>query len=150
MEQRKLPDFMALYHTWEQLRPGPKAELRRIGRPTELIETPAFYRLFSGRAAREWEKQAYQRLIFCLPHITHINDDVGIGKALAKGYKISEKRLFQIIRSEMPNDMIQLRRALQMAEPRANWTKAATILWYWNERSKRDLLEDYFMNQTNE
>ncbi len=149
MEQQKLPDFIGLYHVWEQLRPGQRAELKRTRKPADLIETPAFYRLFSGRATQEWEKQAYQRLIFCLPYITHTNDDIGLGKALARGEKVSEKRLFQVIRSEAPNDMIQLRRVLQMVEPTVNWPKAASLLWYWNERSKRDLLEDYFMNQVN-
>jgi CRISPR system Cascade subunit CasB len=148
MEQQKLPDFMALYHAWEQLPPGPKAELRRVGRPEELIETASFYRLFSGKATQEWGKQAYQRLIFCLPYVKHTSEEVGLGKALAKGKGISEKRLFQVIRSESPNDMIQLRRVLQMVEPTANWPRAAKLLWYWNERSKRDLLEEYFMNQS--
>jgi CRISPR system Cascade subunit CasB len=147
MEQQKLPDFMALYKSWEQLRPGPKAELRRVGRPDELIEIPSFYRLFSGKASQEWAKQAYQRLIFCLPCIRHTDDDIGIGKALTKGKGVSEKRLFQVIRSNPPNDMIQLRRILQMVEPSVNWLKAAKLLWYWNDRSKRDLLEEYFMNQ---
>jgi CRISPR system Cascade subunit CasB len=148
MEQQKLPDFMALYRAWEQLPPGPKAELRRVGRPEELIETPTFYRLFSGKTEQEWEKQAFQRLIFCLPCVKRTSEGVGLGKALAKGKGVSEKRLFQVIRSESPNDMIQLRRIMQMVEPSVNWPKAARLLWYWNERSKRDLLEEYFMNQS--
>jgi CRISPR system Cascade subunit CasB len=148
MEQQKLPDFMALYKDWDRLPPGSKAELRRIGRPDELIEVPAFYRLFSGKAMQEWDKQAYQRLIFCLPCIKHTEEDIGLGKALAKGKGVSEKRLFQVIRSESPNDMIQLRRVLQMVEPSVNWPKTAKLLWYWNERSKRDLLEEYFMNHS--
>ncbi len=148
MEQQGLPDFMALYKAWEQLRPGMKAELRRIGSPDELIETPSFYRLFSGKATQEWAKQAYQRLIFCLPCIKHMEKDVGLGEALAKGKGISEKRLFQVIRSEPPNDMIQLRRLLLMAEPSVNWPRVGKLLWYWNERSKRDLLEEYFMNHS--
>ncbi|MEW6670492.1 MAG: type I-E CRISPR-associated protein Cse2/CasB [Thermodesulfobacteriota bacterium] len=144
MEQHKLPDFMSLYRNWEQLRPGQKAELRRVGSPDELIATPSFYRLFSGKVSKEWAKQAYQRLIFCLPCIKHTDDDVGLGKALTRGKAVSEKRLFQVIRSNPPNDMIQLRRILQMVEPSVNWPKTATLLWYWNERSKRDLLEEYF------
>ncbi|GAB7026586.1 type I-E CRISPR-associated protein Cse2/CasB [Geotalea toluenoxydans] len=147
MEQQKFPDFMALYHAWEQLANGPKAELRRVARPEELLEVPTFYRLFSGKAHSEWEKQAYQRLIFCLPHIRHTNDGVGLGKALTRGKNVSEKRLFQVVRSDSPNDMIQLRRIVQMVEPSVNWTLAAKTLWYWNDRSKRDLLEDYFLNQ---
>jgi CRISPR system Cascade subunit CasB len=148
MEQQKLPDFMVLYKAWDRLSPGPKAELRRIGRPDELIETPSFYRLFSGQTTQEWAKQAYQRLIFCLPCIKHTEENVGLGKALARGKGISERRLFQVVRSESPNDVIQLRRVLQMVEPTVNWPRAAKLLWYWNERSKRDLLEEYFMNQT--
>jgi len=147
MEPQKLPDFMSLYKAWEKLSPGPKAELRRVSKPDELIEVPAFYRLFSGKAARDTDKQAYQRLIFCLPCITHTSDDIGLGKALAKGKGVSEKRLFQVVRSNGPNDIIQLRRLLQMVEPSVNWPKAAKQLWYWNERSKRELLEEYFMNQ---
>jgi CRISPR system Cascade subunit CasB len=147
MEQQKLYDFMELYHDWERLRPGPKAELRRVSRPADLIETPAFYYLFSGRTPREWEKQAYQRLIFVLPYIRHTENDVGLGAALGKSEQVSEKRLFQVVRSERPNDLIELRRLLKMVEPVANWPKTANLLWYWNERSKRDLLEDYFLNQ---
>lgn len=147
MKNQKRPEFMALYEAWEQLPKGPKAELRRVGRPDELILVPAFYRLFSGRAMQEWEKLAYQRLIFCLPCIKHTDNDIGLGKALARGKGVSEKRLFQVIRSDTPNDMIQLRRILQMVEPSVNWSNTAKLLWYWNERSKRDLLEDYFINQ---
>jgi len=146
MEKKVLPDFMVLYKKWEQLRPGSKAELRRIGKPDDLIETPTFYSLFAGEAAQEWAKLAYQRLIFCLPYIKHTDKDVGLGKALASGKGVSEKRLFQVIRSEPPNDMIQLRRILQMVEPSVNWPRAAKLFWYWNQRSKRDLLEEYFMN----
>jgi len=147
MEQQNLPPFMALYKAWEQLPSGPRAELRRVSRPEELIEVPAFYRLFTGLATQEWQKQAYQRLIFCLPCIQHTNEDIGLGKALAKGKGVGEKRLFQIIRSDSPNDMIQLRRILQMVEPSASWPRVAKQLWYWNARSKRDLLEEYFINQ---
>ncbi len=146
MEQRKLPDFMALYNAWEQLANGPKAELRRVARPDELLEVPAFFRLYSGMAHTEWEKLAYQRLIFCLPYIKHIVDNTGLGKALARDGKVSEKRLFQVIRSDSPNDMIQLRRIVQMAELSVSWPIAAKTLWYWNDRSKRDMLEDYFIN----
>jgi CRISPR system Cascade subunit CasB len=151
MEQR-LPDFMALYNAWDQLPPGPKAELRRIGRPDELIEVPSFYRLCGGKGTTEWEKKAFERLIFCLPCITHVAGNVTLGAALSHtgqdGKGVSEKRLFQVIRSEVPNDMIQLRRILSMVKPAVNWPKAASQLWYWNERSKRDLLEDFFMNRS--
>ena len=147
-------DFMDLYRAWEALKPGPKAELRRVNRPTDLLEVPAFYRLFSGRGNKEWEKQAYQRLIFCLPCMKgHTDQHVTLGAALAKvrdGGRpaVSEMRLFQVVRSTAPNDMVQLRRILKMVEPTVNWPKAAETLWHWNDRSKRDMLEQYFLSQT--
>lgn len=148
MEQR-LPDFMSLYNAWDQLKPGPQAELRRAVIPEDMIETPAFYRLFSGRATEEGGKRAFQRLIFCLPYIKHTDNKVSLGAAIARYERgVSEKRLFQIIRSEFPNDIIQMRRILKMVEPVANWPMAAKQIWYWNDRSKRDLLEDFFMNQS--
>ncbi|MBI5675619.1 MAG: type I-E CRISPR-associated protein Cse2/CasB [Nitrospirae bacterium] len=147
--EHQLPDFMLLYNAWRQLSPGQQAELRRVSKPDELLGTPAFYRLFSGAAKEEWGKKALQRLIFCLPCVTHTDKQVSIGAALARYERgVSEKRLFQIIRSEAPNDLIQMRRILKMVEPVINWPMAAKLLWYWNTRSKRDLLEDYFMNQT--
>jgi len=87
-------------------------------------------------------------LIYCLPCIKHTDKQIGLGAALALYERgVGEKRLFQVVRSEFPNDMIQLRRILKMVQPVANWPMAAKYLWYWNERSKRDLLEDFFMHQ---
>ncbi|MDD3620335.1 MAG: type I-E CRISPR-associated protein Cse2/CasB [Desulfobulbaceae bacterium] len=147
-------EFMKLYRKWQQLPPGPRAELRRANRPEDLLEIPAFYRLFSGMGNKEWEKEAVQRLIFCLPCIKdHTDHPISLGEALAKKRDggraaVSEKRLFQVIRSTAPNDMIQLRRILKMAEPVVNWPKAAKTIWDWNDRSKRDLLEQYFLNSS--
>ncbi|MCG2740030.1 MAG: type I-E CRISPR-associated protein Cse2/CasB [Syntrophaceae bacterium] len=145
-------NFMRLYQKWKQLASGPRAELRRVNSPAELLEIPAFYRLFSGMGSKEWEKEAYQRLIYCLPCIKdHTEQPITLGEALAKKRDggrtaVSEKRLFQVIRSSAPNDMIQLRRILKMVEPIVNWPKAAETIWYWNDRSKRDMLEQYFLN----
>lgn len=149
MEQRKYPDFMGLYNDWDKLSPGSKAELRRTAKPDKLIYLPAFYGLFSGRAQTDRDKYKLQRLIFCLPHVEHVDKDVSLGKALALGQCVSEKRLFQVIRSEEPNDIIQLRRILMMFKPKiyTNWEMTAKLLWDWTDWSKRKLLEDFFLNQ---
>ncbi len=150
MEQL-LPDFMSLYDAWMKLAPGQKAELTRVSRPDELLEMPAFYRLFIGMASEEWGEEAFQRLIFCLPCIKHTDSDVNLGAAIARyGRNMNEKRLFQVIRSEFPNDIIQLRQILKMVGPVVNWSMAAKQLWNWNERSKCDFLEDFFLNQSTE
>jgi len=152
----KETDFMALYRAWKDLPKCPQAELKRCGNLDDLLEVPAFYRLLGGRGEKEWQKKAYQRLIFCLPCIKdHTDQRVTLGAALARCRKgtrpiVSESRMIQVVRSESPNDMIQLRRIIKQAEPTVNWPLMAKQLWYWDfsERSKRELLEDFFINQT--
>jgi CRISPR system Cascade subunit CasB len=148
-------EFMDLYQAWQRLPSGPRAELRRCGTLDDLLEVPAFYRLLGGRFEKEWQKKAFQRLVFCLPCIKgHTEQKISLGAALARSRNgarpvVSESRMIQIVRCTSPNDMIQLRRILKQAEPTVNWPLMAKQLWYWNysERSKRDLLEDFFINQ---
>jgi len=141
-EENKTPDFMALYQRYDDLKPGPKAELKRVMNPGDLIEVPAFYRVLHGQKA----SLRMQRLLYCLPHIKHIGGSDSLGKALAKA-DINEKRLFMVIRSQEPNDLIQLRRLLKQANPSLDWQAAAKTLYYWNDQAKRQLLEDFFFYQ---
>ncbi|PPD50120.1 MAG: type I-E CRISPR-associated protein Cse2/CasB [Methylobacter sp.] len=141
-EANKIPDFMALYQRYDDLKPGPKAELKRVMNPGDLIEVPAFYRVLHGQKA----SLRMQRLLYCLPHIKHIDGSDSLGKALAKA-DINEKRLFMVIRSQEPNDLIQLRRLLKQANPSLDWQAAAKTLYYWNDQAKRQLLEDFFFYQ---
>jgi len=137
-----LPDFMTLYERYHKsISNGARAELRRIAQPDQLVEAPSFYRLTVGFGSDE----RIQRLVFCLPYIRHIANGKKLGHALAEA-KVSEKRLFMVIRSQPPNDLIQLRRLLQQAEPAVDWQDAAKQLYYWNDLSKRTLLEDYFLH----
>jgi CRISPR system Cascade subunit CasB len=137
------PDFLKMYEQFKNLKPGPRAELRRVVEIQDLIVVPAFYQLLQGRKG----ETNLQRVIYCLPCIKHEPDGASLGQALAKA-KISEKRLFSVIRYQAPNDLIQLRRMLQMAEPVVDWAKAASTFYFWNDQAKRRLLEDYFFYQT--
>jgi CRISPR system Cascade subunit CasB len=144
-KERKQPDYIKLYQDYQALKPGPKAELRRVASPDLLIEIPAFYRLLQGQKAHS----GMQRLIYCLPCIKHSPGGRSLGQALANS-DLNEKRLFMVIRSESPNDLIQLRRLLQQVEPVVDWEKMANQLWWWNhpnQLSKRQLLEDFFYYQ---
>jgi CRISPR system Cascade subunit CasB len=140
--ENKWPDFMALYEHYQKLKPGPQAELRRVAQPDDLIEIPAFYRLLQNNRA----SKSMQRLVYCLPLIKHQDNGDSLGKALAKA-DINEKRLFMVIRSQEPNDLIQLRRLLKQVEPKMDWLSAAKTLFFWNDRAKRQLLEDFFFYQ---
>lgn len=140
--QKQGPDFLALYERYQKLKPGPQAELKRVVQPDDLLEIPSFYRLLHEANAGE----GMRRLVYCLPLIGHQESGDSLGRALAKA-DINEKRLFMVIRSEQPNDLIQLRRLLKQIQPKLDWLSVAKTVYYWNDRAKRQLLEDFFFYQ---
>ena len=148
--------LMKFYEKWMQLKPGPKAELRRIKEPNELLDRPSFYRFV---ASLQWDqiwKEAIARMIFCIPYICHMDSKITLGEALGKSGKVSEKRIYQVMRSEYPNDIVQLRRILQHIKPHVNWPLTGKQLYFWKlgsddrdkaKQKKRQLLEDFVLNQ---
>lgn len=56
--------YMKLYEGWEALKPGPRAELRRISKPEDLLEQPAFYRLAASISWEKHQKIPWTRLVF--------------------------------------------------------------------------------------
>ncbi len=132
------PDFVALWQRWSELEPGRKAELRRVRVPGDLTEVPAFYRLIGADTRHGW-----RRVVYCLPWAEHASGAAPLGASFAQA-KVSEKRLFQVIRSQEPNDLIQLRRLLQQARPKVDWTQLGPQLYWWSDDNKRRLLEDFY------
>lgn len=147
---KNYPDFANFLAVWNRLQPGPKAEMRRVSEPDELLDLPAFYRLvesFGWKAdSKPWEKSRWQRLVFLVNHIEP-NGEYSLGKALALSGKVNEKRLFQVVRSNYPTDIIQLRRVLKQVEPKVDWLKMARQIWDWGKYRKRSLMEDFVLNQ---
>lgn len=137
-----LPDFVALVARYKRLTPGQKAELRRLADPEEAGGKPAFYRLFPGQQATSQR----QRLAFLLPWAEHRAGAKPLGAQLAQA-KVSETRIYQMVRSEPDSDLIQLRRLLQHAKPVLDWEHFGKTLHYWGATSKRQILEQYFIHQ---
>jgi len=144
--KQQLPDFVSLYRRYQTLADdgGFRSQLgKRVSAPEELGTRPAFYRLFPGERPPSWG----ERIAFMLPWCTHSDDAKPLGQQLALA-GVSEARVFQVVRAEPPNDLIQLRRLLQHVEPVVNWQQFGSQLFYWNERAKRALLEDFCIHQT--
>lgn len=120
---------------------GHRAEIRRVRDPDELDWLPAFYRLLpaGAHADKQW-----RRIIFLLPFAGHAGNAGSLGTQLAKA-KVSEARLFQIIRSNYPNDFLYLRRILQQIQPYLDWQQFGKTLYFWGDNAKRRILEDYFL-----
>jgi len=146
------PDFASFLAAWNRLQSGPKAEMRRVSEPDELLDIPAFYRLvesFGWNAElKPWEKVRWQRLVFLVNHIEPKGEH-SLGKTLALSGKVNEKRLFQVVRANYPSDVIQLRRVLKQVEPSVDWFKMARQIWDWDKYRKRSLMEDFVLNQHN-
>lgn len=146
-----LPDFARFHKQWQKLQEnsGARADLRKVSAPEELFDIPAFYRLmdqFGWKSLSPWQQANWQRLVFLAPHL-RAEGRHSLGKALATSKAVSEKRMFQVLRSDSPQDVVQLRRLLKHADPAVDWTAAAKQLWCWQQREKRSLLEDFVLNQ---
>ena len=147
-------DVLALYHAWNALDNAASAQLRRVSEPEELKDLPAFYRLVQPFGWPQ-SQHALLRMVFCLSagkNVIHHTDKsekhpngISLGKALADSGKINERRVYQLLRAEWPNDMVQLRRLLAHAEPKVHWPLFAEQLTWWNQRSRRQLLEDFVL-----
>lgn len=140
----QLRDFAALRSRYEALTPGGRAELRRVAEPGDLGLTTSLYRLFPG----ERPNGRHERLAFLLPFCPHRSSAKTLGVQLASG-DVSEARILQTARSKPPLDIIQLRRLVMHIEPTVDWNEFGRTLWFWNERSKRQLVEDFYYTQFN-
>lgn len=136
-------DFVGLVERFNSFGSGPRAELRRVGKPSDLEEYPAVYRIFPGRAMNP----ALLRIAFCLPWVRHREGAQTLGAQLASA-GVSEQRLFQVLRSSYPNDIIQFRRLLQQTDPVADWRHLGPLLMRWSREDKRRLVEDYYVRSS--
>lgn len=139
----------ALPKTFDLLSKGEQAQLRRLKAPERLREQEAFFRLCAQSSLIKSGLAQMERVIFFLPWLAP-HSALKLGGALERG-RVDERRLFQVLRSESPNDLIYLRRLIQMAASRQkmkrlsiNWEDASLKFFYWGEHNKRDILQDYY------
>lgn len=145
----KGPDFSLLLRAYKQADNGVRAAIRRCASVEQLQDEPAFYRLVGPLGYASAQRQCWARVVFCLclPAVEDVANGPTLGAALAEGGRITDRRLFQVLRSEAPQDMTQLRRLILFVEPTLDWQQAAKALWFWSARSKRELLEDFILSQ---
>lgn len=144
-KQDNLPDFVALRRCFEALGNGPKAELRRAASPDQIADIPAYYRWLA--AAGQLPSKAMQRIAFLMPFVEHVSEADPLGRQLFKG-KISEMRLFQMLRAESPRDLEHLRRLVRHLERlKLDWERFGRTLYYWGPATKRRILQEYFTTE---
>lgn len=138
----ELPDFVALKkrHDDENFPTGARAELRRAAEPNDVAYTPALYRLFPGQHPTD----RHLRLAYLMPCCKHAAGARSLGAQLALA-NVAEARVLQVARAGAPLDMVQLRRLLTHIDPVVDWSEFGRMIWYWNERAKRQLVEDFYI-----
>ena len=141
-------DYLTLVERYQHLDNGQKALLRRVSSPEDLTSVAAFYQLINDTKfqLKQYENQI-SRLIYILPWIEHRSNGKSLGKILFE-HEISEKRLFLVVRREIPDDLIQLRRLIQQIKPiaYANWEELGVLLFYWGKKSKNQLMRDFYLS----
>ncbi|MBV1879330.1 MAG: hypothetical protein KUG79_16935 [Pseudomonadales bacterium] len=137
-------DWLALstrINEWQQQHRGWLAELKRCPGLDDIADYPAYYRLIQGYIKPDL---AAQRIAFLMPWLVHRQGAMAIGESF-KIARISETRLFQMLRSESPKDIEMLRRLVRHAAPAVDWTKFGPIIQYWGKWNKRQIVEQYFL-----
>lgn len=157
-EQQKsdLPDFVGIKNYFDtRLSPGQRKDLRKASCPDDLALIPAYYQLIrSFIPTGKWSRERWSQFVYLMPYASHSEKAPNLGVLLAKA-GIREARLSQIIRSEYPNDLIQLRRILQQLNHAVNWQHFGKQIFFWPNRqemhkkewSKRQILEDYYLTK---
>lgn len=142
----ELPDFIALKMRYdsENFPTGARAELRRVAEPGDVALTPALYRLFPGQKPDD----RHCRLAYLLPCCKHSAKAKSLGAQLAEA-GVAEARVLQVARTHTPLDMVQLRRLLSHIQPVVDWSEFGRMVWYWNDRAKRQLVEDFYIARFN-
>jgi CRISPR system Cascade subunit CasB len=165
IEQDQQAFLLALFTEYDALSNGDKAGIRKTVEPDDLQMNPVFYRLIQDvlsqckgaeqTKAREFFKNLSQaaRLVYFLPFVRHQSNGKSLG-ALLKEQGISERRLFLVMRSEYPQDLMQLRRLCQQfkKDEKIDGLKLGKTLFYWgkdkstSESSKRQLMKDFYLS----
>ncbi|WKJ90933.1 type I-E CRISPR-associated protein Cse2/CasB [Methylomonas montana] len=156
-EEDRQQFLQTLYSEYQGLSNGDKAGIRRTIEPDDLLLNPAFYHLLQATLgqfqaaeltkARDFFKNLSQvaRLVYLLPFVSHEPQGKHFG-AVLRELEISERRLFLVMRSEYPQDLIQLRRLLkQSKEHKIDGIDFGELLYYWGTNKKRQLMKDYYL-----
>lgn len=142
------PDYINLANNYQSLTNGQQAEIRRAAEPEELLELPAFYHLIR-KAGLKANGQSC-RLVWFLPSVAHQEKAEPLGRVMANK-EVNERRLFQVVRAEYPNDLIQLQRIVRQIKPDLNWADFGNMLYYWGQtrdgskKSKQTIMKDYYL-----
>ncbi len=147
MFDKKDFNFIAIKESFDKLKAGQKAEIRRVVLPEDLARIAISYRLLpkDEKLTKQW-----QRVFYFLPYLARHKDanSISLGTQLAE-LKLNLNRLESLIHSDSPNDLIKLRdivKGYKKEDLTVNWQKFGEMLYFWGGKQKQQLLTDYLLS----
>lgn len=141
--------YLDIWENYQLLGNGAKADIKRVAKPNDLLSIGALFRLCKQRD----NLQRYARVVYILPWLGHKKGET-LGALFGSDpkHRVSEARLFQMLRAEYPNDIIALRRIIwqaagRHAEKSVDWNELGKQLFYWGDFNKQRILQDYYISE---
>ncbi|MFH1767686.1 MAG: type I-E CRISPR-associated protein Cse2/CasB [Candidatus Omnitrophota bacterium] len=145
-------DFSGVLTWWNELKEdtGGRAELRRAHNPAEVVFVPAYHRVYGRSDASKIDKEA----LACVAGLcAHVKEDDRKGKFAEQmaAKNISGLRFRRLLaikdREYLYHAMIRIIRQLGGA---VNVVDLAKTVYWWNEKTKKDLAYAYYTNASTE
>lgn len=148
--------FLILQEWWKQLqdKKGDRAELRRSKNLQQIRFCKAYYRLLHD--LNEYNP-IHNRLALVTGVLSHVDEDspiltLGVQMAMLKKAEssdspaVSEIRFRKIITiTDLDDLFIAMIRTVRMLGNQCNLADLANILYFWGDRTKKQLAEDYYL-----
>ncbi len=139
-----------VFKWWEKMNDdhGERAVLRRASKPAEVVFHRSFHELLN-----KFEKSGRENIACVAGLCSHIKENSGLsfGQSMAEGLNPGEKSRISNLRfrrllsindkDELYHAMIRIIRSLGS---RVNVRDMARIVYWWNERAKKDLAYEFY------
>lgn len=127
---------------------GGRAELRRAHNPTEVVFLPVYHRLYTKLEVSNPNKEALACVAGLCAHVKENQKDE-FAKQMAK--KISSLRFRKLLAINDREDLYHMMiRVIRQLGGKVDVTDLAKIVYWWNEKTKKDLAYEYYANASSE
>lgn len=151
-------DYGSILSWWNGLKEdsGGRAELRRAHNPTEVVFLPEYHRLYGKCDASNINKEALACAAGLCAHVKEnregrIAEQMAERKAGSKNSKISSLRFRKLLAIKDREDLYQtMIRIIRQLGGIVNVVDLAKTVYWWNEKTKKDLAYAYYANTNTE
>jgi len=141
-------DYSSILSWWSSLKEdtGGRAELRWAHNPTEVVFVPAYHRLYGKCDETNTNKEALASVAGLCAHVKE-NREGKFAEQMAE--KISSLRFRKLLAISDSFDLYQtMIRFIRQLGGTVNVVDLAKTVYWWNEKTKKDLAYAYYANVT--